>query len=203
MLKQYQKSHLEAKFPEFRYLMQEYHDGILLFDLTDKVVWSRAATDTAGLEAYYRKNMKKYMWGERLDVAIYTCKDSASAKKALKLAPQREKKKLSHDWLASRVCPEDTTRSCVLIEELKVEKGDHPVVEKAGWSTGISGFIPYNGKVVFVVKRKIVPPEQKTLQEARGLVIADYQDELEKRWIEDLRAKYKVEIDEQVLSRVK
>jgi hypothetical protein len=63
------------------------------------------------------------MWGERLDVAVYTCKDSATALKALKLAPQREKKKLSAEWLAAKVCPEDTTRSCIKIEELKVEKG--------------------------------------------------------------------------------
>jgi len=203
MLQQYQKNHLEEKYPEFRYLMQEYHDGILLFDLTDKVVWSKAATDTAGLEAFYKKNMKKYQWGERLDAAIYTCKDSTTALKAIKLAPQREKKRLSAEWLAAKVCPEDTARSCVKIEELKVEKGDNPVVEKAGWSTGISGLIPDNGKVVFVVKRKMIPPSQKTLQEARGLVIADYQDELEKRWVEELRAKYKVEINEEVLGKVK
>ncbi len=203
MLQQYQKNHLEEKYPEFRYLMQEYHDGILLFDLTDKLVWSKAASDTAGLEAFYKKNSKKYMWGERLDVAVYTCKDSATALKALKLAPQREKKKLSAEWLAAKVCPEDTTRSCIKIEELKVEKGDNPLVEKAGWSVGISGLIPDNGKVVFVVKKKIIPISQKTLQEARGLVIADYQDELEKRWIEELRSKYKVEINEDVLSRVK
>lgn len=202
MLQQYQKNHLEEEYPEFRYLMQEYHDGILLFDLTDKVVWSKAATDTVGLEAFYKKNMKKYFWGERLDAAIYTCKDSTTALKAVKLAPQREKKKLSAEWLAAKVCPEDSTRSCIKIEELKVEKGDNPLVEKAGWSKGISGLIPDNGKVVFVVKRKIIPPSQKTLQEARGLVIADYQDELEKRWIEELRAKYKVEINEEVLSKV-
>lgn len=203
MLQQYQKNHLEEKYPEFRFLMQEYHDGILLFDLTDKVVWSRASTDTAGLEFFYKKNMKKYLWGERLDAAVYICNDSTIALKAISLAPKREKKKFSAEWLAAKVCPEDTTRSCIKIEELRVEKGDNPIVEKAGWSTGISGLIPDNGKVVFVVKRKIIPPSQKTLQEARGLVIADYQDELEKQWIEQLRAKYKVEINEEVLSKVK
>lgn len=203
MIEQYQKNTLEEKYPEFRYLMQEYHDGILLFDLTDKMVWSKAATDSAGLEAFYRKNMKKYQWGERLDVAIYTCKDSSTALKAIRLAPERERKKRTADWLAGKVCPEDSTRSCVKIEEFKVEKGDNQLVDMAGWSTGTSGLIPYNGKVVFVVKRKRIPPAQKTLQEARGLVIADYQDELEKRWIEELKAKYKVEINEEVLNAVR
>jgi peptidyl-prolyl cis-trans isomerase SurA len=75
-------------------------------------------------------------------------------------------------------------------------------VEKAGCQLE-SPVLSDNGKVVFVVKKKIIPISQKTLQEARGLVIADYQDELEKRWIEELRSKYKVEINEDVLSRVK
>ncbi len=75
-------------------------------------------------------------------------------------------------------------------------------MEKAGCQLE-SPVLSDNGKVVFVVKKKIIPISQKTLQEARGLVIADYQDELEKRWIEELRSKYKVEINEDVLSRVK
>jgi len=66
---------LEEKHPDFKYLMKEYHDGILLFELTDQQVWSKAVKDTVGLQAFYDKNKNNYMWDERLDASVYTVRD--------------------------------------------------------------------------------------------------------------------------------
>ena len=74
LLFRYADSKLEEKNIDFKVLMQEYHDGILLFDLTDRNVWSKAIKDTVGLKEFHQKNALNYMWGERLDAVIFTFK---------------------------------------------------------------------------------------------------------------------------------
>jgi peptidyl-prolyl cis-trans isomerase SurA len=71
MIIMYEEEILEDKYPAFRYLIKEYHDGILLFELTDKTVWSKAITDTVGLEKFYSENKNNYMWGYRYDLKRY------------------------------------------------------------------------------------------------------------------------------------
>src|SRR5690606_11129760 len=81
----FEDTQLEKKYPEFANLYREYRDGILLFDLTDQKVWSKAVKDTAGLREFYEKNKEKYMWGERADVTIYKCIDDKVAKDVRKM----------------------------------------------------------------------------------------------------------------------
>ena len=80
---EYELSVLEGKYDDFKYIMQEYKDGILLFELTDKEVWSKAVQDSAGLAAYYAANSDKYMWKERANAIIFSCKDAKTAATAL------------------------------------------------------------------------------------------------------------------------
>jgi peptidyl-prolyl cis-trans isomerase SurA len=199
----YEKSMLENKYPDFRYLMQEYHDGILLFDLTDRMVWSKAVKDTLGLKEYFHANQSKYSWNDRIAVTVYTCRDSATAAAVAKFLVKKPKKPTDTNWLAKKVCPADTSYSCVKIEQVNFEKGDNPQLDHSGWNTGMTDIIRSGEKFVLMEKTALLPPTAKTLQEARGLVTADYQDFLEKQWIKDLRAKYKVEVDQTVLSKVK
>ncbi|MFN8208369.1 MAG: peptidylprolyl isomerase [Bacteroidales bacterium] len=199
----YEKSMLEHKYPDFRYLMQEYHDGILLFDLTDRMVWSRAVKDTVGLKEFYQGNQSKYNWNERMAVTVYTCRDSASALTALKSLAKKPKKLSDVNWLAKKVCPTDTSYSCVKIEQANFEKGDNTLLDHSGWNTGMTNIMRSGEKFIIMEKTALLPPAPKTLQEARGLVTADYQDFLEKEWIKELRAKYKVVVNQDVLSKVK
>ena len=76
----YADSQLEVEKPDFKALINEYHDGILLFDLTDKKVWSKAVKDTAGLQQFYEKNKNNYLWEERLDASIMIIKDKSILK---------------------------------------------------------------------------------------------------------------------------
>jgi len=69
----FEDANLESKYPEFRNLLKEYRDGILLFDLTDQKVWSKAVKDTSGLKAFYEKNKNNYLWDERAEVTTYKC----------------------------------------------------------------------------------------------------------------------------------
>jgi peptidyl-prolyl cis-trans isomerase SurA len=198
----YEKGRLEEKYPEFLNLMQEYHDGILLFDLTDKLVWTKAIKDSSGLKAFYSINKNKYMWKERLQASIFTCSNDSFAKLARNAAKIREKKNLAKDFIYKSVCPKDSLHTILKVDEGKFEKGDNAIIDQIKWEPGMSDDIRKNGKIVFVLVTKLIKPESKTLEEARGLVTSDYQDKLEKEWVASLRQKYTISINKEVLSRV-
>ena len=189
----FEESRLEINYPEFKSLMQEYHDGILLFDLTDKKVWSKAVKDTTGLKEYYEKNSKNYMWDERLDAVIYTCASADVAKKARKLLS----KNISADSLVSIFNPDRSTMNLQIKPGL-FSKGDNDIIDSIPWTPGITKDIHKNGQVLFVDVKKKVDQEPKSMDEARGMITADYQAFLEKDWIESLRKKYSFKVNQEV-----
>ncbi|PLX04824.1 MAG: hypothetical protein C0594_08800 [Marinilabiliales bacterium] len=201
---EYEEGRLEKKYPEFRYLMQEYHDGILLFELTDKMVWSKAVKDSAGLEKFYNEHKNKYMWGERLDASVYTCPEGKHVDAARKIAKKRQKKQYDVNKYMELLQKEIAdTNFIIKIEDGKFAKGSNKVIDKIDWVEGFSDNVDIAGDVAFVDVRKVVPPEPKKLSEARGLITADYQTYLETKWVEELRDKYKVEVYKDVLSEIK
>ncbi len=197
----FEESILDAKYPEFRILLQEYRDGILLFDLMDKKVWSRAVNDSIGLKGYYEKNKNHFMWEERLDAVIYTCKNADIAKKSRDLVSKMEKKKLSDDDVLKEINKDSTAHLTFKAE--KFLKGDNETIDKIKWEPGITENMNLNGQIVFVKVIGKVAPEPKTLKEARGLVTAEFQKNLEDEWIKELQNKYPVEINRELLSKIK
>ena len=202
MLFDYERKQLPKKYPEFKYLVQEYHDGILLFDLTDKMVWSKAIKDTAGLRKFYEKNKNKYMWGERKLAMVYTVPEKY-AKKARKIAAKSEKLSVKEITDKLYKLAKKDTSAKFLVEEKKFSKGDNELIDKANIDKGIVELENKDGLVKFAYIIKKLPPMPKELSEVRGLMTADYQNYLEKEWIKELRKKYKVEINEKVLKSVK
>jgi peptidyl-prolyl cis-trans isomerase SurA len=197
----YQESVLDKKFPEFKALMQEYRDGILLFDLTDKKVWGKAVKDTAGIEDFYQKNKSNYMWEQRVDANLYTCANAVIAEQTRKLIKKQEKTNISNDSLMNMVNKDSQLN--LKIENGKFMKNENEFVDQVKWEAGISPNITKNTQVVFVKINKVMAPEVKKLNEARGLVTSDYQNFLEKEWITNLRQKYSVNVDRAVLGTVK
>jgi len=189
----HEESQLDRKYPEFHSLMNEYRDGILLFDLTDKMVWSKAVKDTTGLENFYDKNKNNYMWGERLDAVIYTCKNADVASQARKLI----KKKKSDSEIAATLNKDSSLN--INIKDGKFSKGDNEYIDEIAWIPGLSNDISKNNQVVFVKVNAKLAPQAKKLDEARGLITADYQNFLEKTWINELRSKYSFKVNEDVL----
>lgn len=191
----YADSQLESEKPDFKALISEYHDGILLFDLTDKKVWSKAVKDTVGLQQYYEANKNTYMWETRLDASIITIKDP-SIIKALK---KQLKKGVSDDQILAKF-NHDTIQK-VTIERKKFLKGENMNLQNVEWKAGISEMMPLaDNENVIVVVHAVVPPEPKLLSEIRGAMTADYQNYLEKKWISELLAKYKVEVNREVFN---
>jgi len=194
----YEDSQLEAKHPEFKVLMQEYHDGILLFNLTDEKVWAKAVKDTTGLEEFYAKNMNNYMWGTRVDATVYQIKKKEDVDKVKIMITEYES-----DGDIAKALDADSITS-VIMEPGFYEKGSNKYVDQVEWKAGQIQQInsDVENLVVIVKVRKVLPPEPKKLNEARGLVTADYQTYLEEQWIESLKVKYPVVINEITLSEV-
>jgi len=193
----YEETNLDKKYPEFKTLMQEYRDGILLFDLTDRKVWSKAMKDSAGLANFYELHKNDYMWGDRVNAVVYTSANKQIADNVRKLM---KKKGTTPSAIADEVNKDSQLN--LTVKEGKFVKGDNEMVDSVKWVKGVSPDMNKNGQVVFVDIREVIPPSPKTLDEAKGLVTADYQTYLEKEWIEVLRKKYVVTVNEQVLATV-
>jgi peptidyl-prolyl cis-trans isomerase SurA len=193
----YEEARLDQKYPEFKALMQEYRDGILLFELTDEKVWSKAVKDTTGSRAFYDKNKTTYMWDERADASVYTSADDKIAKQVRALM----KKKKSEKEIVAEV--NKNSQLNLQVESRIFSKGENEYVDK-NWNPGTSADIKdKDGKTVIVVVNKLLKPEPKSYQDSKGMVTADYQNFLEKEWLESLKKKYPVTIDKAVLSTVK
>ena len=190
----FEEGHLDTKYPEFKMLMDEYRDGILLFELTDKKVWSKAVKDTVGLKNYFEKNKDKFMWEERLDATIYTCADEKIAKTAKEML---KKKKTEKEILAAL---NKNSQLNISAETKLFQKGDNAILDK--WIPEVTANKTMNEKIVFADIRKIMKAEHKLFNEARGLVTAEYQSFLEKEWLDSLRKKYSVQINKDVLSGI-
>ena len=185
-------SKLEEKYPEFRYLMQEYHDGILLFNISQEKVWNYAAQDTIGLQQFYEKNKKNYLWGERFKGYIVTCKDPESREEVEKYFAAKMPVNEITDLMNSN-------HERVTIKEGAWEKGSQPVVDYFVWN----GPEPQDFKPeIMFVRGDLIPPEPKTLEEARGQYISDYQNYLEKEWVKALRKKYKIKVNKKLLKTI-
>jgi len=192
----YMDKHLEEMYPEFDDLMQEYHDGILLFNLTDEKVWTKAVKDTVGLEKYFSEHRTNYMWGERVDATVYHIRDKKDVPLVQTIIEQNE-----NDGDIAKVLDRDSIRSVRIIPDT-YEKGDDKYVDQVEWKKGNLQEIDSDveDRVTFVKIRNVRLPAGKELNEARGLVTADYQTYLEEQWVEQLKAKYPVVINEEVLS---
>ena len=198
----YEDVRLEEKYPEFRLLMQEYHDGILLFDITNELVWDKAIKDSAGLAEFHEKNKNNYLWGDRIEAAIYKSKDEKTAKAVRKLVNKRNKKGYSIDFIKKKI--NKNSELNLQTEEGIFSKGDNETIDKLKWVQGLSLDEKTNdGLIVFVEVIRLVPPGPKSLPEAKGLITSDYQTFLEKQWIKVLKAKYQVKVDEEVFKTIR
>lgn len=193
---EFEESQLENKYPDFRNLMREYRDGILLFDLTDKMVWSKAVKDSAGLAEFYENNKQNYMWGKRCKAVVYTCSSKDIASKVKKML----KKGANADKIAAEI--NDKSQLNVSIKEGTFSKGDNESVDQVTWVKGVAPEIIKGNQVIIVDIKEVLEPMPKTLDEAKGLVTSDYQNYLEQNWLSELRQKYEVKIDEEVLKTV-
>jgi len=188
----YYKNNLETFSPEFRYQMEEFKEGNLLFEVMERKVWSNAGSDTTGLLKYYNQHKNKYLWTPSADVIIFSCTNKKAADAAFAAV------KNGKAWKAVA----EESNNTVQADSGRYELAQIALSEKepvtAGMLTQIS-VSPTDGTAAFIKILKLHPAnEQRSFEEARGLVINDYQNIIEEKWIEELRKKYPVTVNEAV-----
>lgn len=193
----YYNENLENEFPEFSYIMEEYRDGLLLFDLMEQEIWNKAKTDTVGLEAFHKSHLKDYMWENRYDVDIYSSTDKNSIEKAKSYL----KKGKSMDYIKEKLNKKGKVNIIVksgLFEENYDVLPSLNITEK-----GVTKVAP-KGSYYFVANvKEIKKAEPKLMSECRGKLISDYQQYLENNWVDQLKKEFTVKVDKNVFESVK
>jgi peptidyl-prolyl cis-trans isomerase SurA len=189
---EYYKKHLEDYNADFRYQMEEFKDGNVLFEIMERNIWGRAASDTVGLLKQYNENKSKYTWAASADIILFNCSNKAVAEKA------REALKSGKEW--KRIA--DDANTTLQADSGRFELSQVPTtIDPKSAAGSITEIVtnPADGTASFA---KIVKQYEANLQrnfdEARGLVINDYQNILEEKWITGLKKKYPVKINEAV-----
>ena len=193
----YHNDNLENEFPEFRFVMDEYRDGLLLFDLMEKEIWNKAKNDTIGLEKFRLDNIKNYQWKERMDVDIFSSTDE----KVIKKAQSYLKKGKSIDFIKQKLNVNDKIN--VIVKSGLFENDYDVLPEFAITKTGVTKIVA-KGNYFFVTNVKEIKPAQpKLLNETKGKLVSDYQQFLENNWVDELRKEFNIKINTVVFDKTK
>ncbi|MEQ8704283.1 MAG: peptidylprolyl isomerase [Phaeodactylibacter sp.] len=198
----YEEKQLEQKYPDFKALMREYEEGILLFEATKQLVWDKASQDTVGLEKFYETVKGKYRYGNRAETSIYRVSNE--------LKDQMEEVRAfiaenTPEAVLGKYNDPDATFPLITHESKKLDKALYPEFKSMEWTAGaISQSEPNPQAQKFKITKieTLLEPRLKTLNEARGYVVADYQDYLEEQWVQELRETYEVDINRKVFKKL-
>jgi len=180
----FEKSILEDKYPEFRFLMNEYHDGLLIFEISQKEIWNKASEDTTGLETYFAEHKDDYILPERFEGTLIHCNKKKDLKKIQSMVA-------SPDFTLTDSI-QNALSAFANIEQGSYTKGQFPLLDKQVWAekTKKKGEYKY-----LVTLGELKPMAERELNEVKGQVLSDYQKQMEDDWIKELREKYKPEIN--------
>lgn len=193
----YYDENLETEFAEFANVMEEYRDGLLLFDLMEKEIWERAKTDTIGLQKFYEEHKAEHLWKNRVEATILSSTKIDEIKKALALLKKGTEVQMIKEKLNVGNVVNVMSNSGVF------EEGNDALPKSTKFEVGVSD-IQKEGEYYFVTKvDKVMPKGIKTLDECRGKIVNDYQQYLEQRWVDDLKQEFTVKINKDVFEKVK
>ena len=194
---QYEESILPTKYPEYRALLKEYHDGIILYEIMQDRVWNKAVKDTAGLRAYFTANQSKYTWQKRLDATVYECLNKDIAKSVSGM--------LKNDTINSKHVLEVINKDSELNLKVKMNKFDiaqTPYLANQNFSKGVNAAYEFEGKYYVVKVAAVLEPGMKEFSEAKGIATSDYQNYLEASWLESLKNTHTVKVNQDVLYQI-
>jgi peptidyl-prolyl cis-trans isomerase SurA len=192
----FQEHKLVDENPEFKTLMTEYKDGIMLFELMDRNVWSKASKDSAGLKAFYETRKGKYMWESGFEGAVYKFKNKAAFDTGMIMIPQ---KRYTEEDIAKAINTTDRPDG-VTVQRGRYEFSRYKDATVNDFASSNIKVIPGdNGSYTIVAAKQVfATPVPKSLDEARGYVVAEYQDFLEKQWNDKMRHDYPIKVNETV-----
>lgn len=192
-----EKSKLQEKYPAYKSLLQEYHDGVLLYEIMKDKVWDKAIQDSVGLQTYFENNIDQYQWPERVHADIYSSDKEEMILEA-QLLVAMDTVKMSD--IVSKV----NTDSQLNLEgeKGKYVQSEHPVLKNQDLKLGVNEVFKKGDKYYLVVIQEILPAGPKSITEARGAAIQDYQAHLETQWLNELKKKHTIVVNEEVLYKI-
>ena len=193
----YYNENLENEFPEFKNVMDEYRDGLLLFDLMEKEIWNRAKNDTIGLQDFFQKNSKNYQWKKRYNVDILSSTDKKIVEKAQKFLAKGK----SLDYIKEQLNKDGKVN---VMSKSGLYEEDYDVLSNfQNLSKGVTNIIAKDQYFFVVNVTDTKPAGVKELSECKGKVISDYQQFLENNWVDELKTEFTIKINTEVFSKVK
>ena len=190
----YEDTQLETKYPEFKALMQEYHDGVLLYEIMTDKVWNKANKDTIGLKNFYENHKANYQWKDRIDAMVYECLDKNIANQVIKM--------LKNDTITSKHIIEKLNEKSELNLKVKTNKYEINEISYLKGRTFKKGTNPsyeFGGKYYVIKVNELIPAGPKLLIDAKGIITSDYQNYLEQEWLKELTMKYPFKINEKII----
>jgi peptidyl-prolyl cis-trans isomerase SurA len=196
-LNTYYDNNLENKFPEFKDVMEEYRDGLLLFDLMEKEIWEKSKNDTIGLENFYKSHKFNYQWKNRVDALITSSTKVDIIKKAQKMLKNNATSEAIKEKL-------NLDKKVEIMENQGVfEEGNEVLPKNVKFVVGVSD-VEKKGDYFFVTRvNKVLPASEKSLEDCKGKVINDYQQYLEENWVSDLKKEFTINVNSAVFEKVK
>jgi len=196
-LNTYYDNNLENKFPEFKDVMEEYRDGLLLFDLMEKEIWEKSKNDTIGLENFYKSHKLNYQWKNRVDALI----TSSTKEDVIKKAQKMLKNNATSEAIKEKL---NLDKKVEIMENQGVfEEGNEVLPKNVKFVVGVSD-VEKKGDYFFVTRvNKVLAAGEKSLEDCKGKVINDYQQYLEENWVSDLKKEFTINVNSAVFEKVK
>ena len=174
-----------AANPEFQYLLNEYYEGILLFEIMEKEVWNKAADDSVGQYNYYQQNKGKYTAPDRVKGTIYSGENADAVNNLKSLVAAGNAKAIQEYVLKNKIKAETGF----------FKKEDKPILASVPWEPGVYA-AENKGMYYLAWIKEVLPAGEMSFEEARPVLISDYQNHLEQIWLKDLRRKFPVKMSE-------
>jgi len=193
----YHEDNLENINPEYAAVLSEYRDGLLLFDLMQEKIWDAVKEDSIGLQKHYQENKGSYSWPKRIDANVI----SSSSKDILEKAKLSLEKGIDIDSIKSELNKNNIQN--IIVSSGKFTKEDKALPEGFIFKKGISEIYIQNESYHIVLVKEVLEATEKSFNEAKGRVISEYQEVVEKNWITNLRSKYAVDVNQKTLKKVK
>ena len=195
---EFEENRLPEKHPEFKQLSKEYLEGMLLFEITNQMVWQKSS-DSIGIANYYDTHKSQYTWGERVHYAVYTIKDAKVKEKFVNSFAKRKSNKITpKDYIANF----NKKGEAISVEEKSANTDFPDVLNYKTWKNGINVTTDKDGSILVTEILVTTTGDQKILDDCRGQVIADYQEALESEWIDTLKAKFPVKVNDEVFTEL-
>jgi peptidyl-prolyl cis-trans isomerase SurA len=193
----YHEDNLEFENEDFAFVLKEYRDGLLLFDLMEKEVWNAAVKDSVGLEKFYKNNTSNYVWTDRVDAVIF----SSASRKTIETVKLELEKDVSVEEITVMIKKDEGLN--VISTPNTFEKGNQALPQDFEFKEGVSSIHEHNDSFHVILVNTVLPANNKTFEQARGRVVSDYQNYIETNWVEELHKRFNVEVNEKTLKRVK